>query len=340
MKALLLAAGKGERLSPLTNHLPKCLVPINGIPLLHIWIQRLIEYGIDDIYLNTCYLSCDVKSFVDSMPYSNKINYLDEGTLLGTGRTLFTNKSSFIDDDLLIVHADNASFFNINDFFLEFHRMNKKHEMLMMVFHTDRPSQCGIVEVDDNKNLIGFYEKVTHPPGTLANAAVFIIRRSVLKNSLYADGVEDLSCDLVPKLLGRTWVWENDNYHRDIGDIASLLKSQYQISCDQLPVIDFCSFYGVYGSFGSDKFYSIVTSISEATQMDLYIENGASETRNNCVMVFREYSTRNTDIFIRQCDTRNCLALFWYVSDVFSSKELFDDLGIKSMAFVRGGDGA
>jgi mannose-1-phosphate guanylyltransferase len=53
MKALLLAAGLGTRLRPITNTIPKCLVKINNKPLLEIWIETLFEVGIDEILINT-----------------------------------------------------------------------------------------------------------------------------------------------------------------------------------------------------------------------------------------------------------------------------------------------
>ena len=57
MKALLLAAGLGTRLYPITKNIPKCLVKIGGRPLLDIWIENLIECGIDSFLVNTHYLS-------------------------------------------------------------------------------------------------------------------------------------------------------------------------------------------------------------------------------------------------------------------------------------------
>ena len=60
MKALLLAAGLGTRLRPVTNTIPKCLVPINGKVLLEYWLEKLIDIGIKEILINTSYLSEEV----------------------------------------------------------------------------------------------------------------------------------------------------------------------------------------------------------------------------------------------------------------------------------------
>ena len=66
MKALLLAAGFGTRLRPITDSIPKCLVDINGRPLLEIWIELLVNAGVNDILVNTHYLSDQVNFFVNN----------------------------------------------------------------------------------------------------------------------------------------------------------------------------------------------------------------------------------------------------------------------------------
>ena len=64
MKALLLAAGLGSRLKPLTNEWPKCLMPINGKPLLEIWLDSLLEAGIKEILVNVHHHSQEVIDFL------------------------------------------------------------------------------------------------------------------------------------------------------------------------------------------------------------------------------------------------------------------------------------
>jgi NDP-sugar pyrophosphorylase family protein len=57
MRALLLAAGLGTRLHPLTNYLPKCLVPIHGRPLLDYWLETLLDNGVEQVLINTHYMA-------------------------------------------------------------------------------------------------------------------------------------------------------------------------------------------------------------------------------------------------------------------------------------------
>ena len=73
MKALLLSAGLGTRLRPITNYVPKCLVPINGKPLLEYWLDNLSKAGIKEFLINISYLSEQVKQFVEKSIYKDKL---------------------------------------------------------------------------------------------------------------------------------------------------------------------------------------------------------------------------------------------------------------------------
>ena len=70
MKAFLLAAGEGRRLRPLTDRVPKCLVPIGGTPLLGIWLRLLESHGVRGALLNTHYLADEVTAFLRTWPTS------------------------------------------------------------------------------------------------------------------------------------------------------------------------------------------------------------------------------------------------------------------------------
>ena len=107
MKALLLSAGLGTRLAPMTKNIPKCLVEINKKPLLLYWMENLNKLGIDEIFINTYYLKKAVIKFVESSDFKNKITLIHEDKLLGTGGTLKKNANLFLEDTFLLIHADN-----------------------------------------------------------------------------------------------------------------------------------------------------------------------------------------------------------------------------------------
>nr|MDA3908871.1 nucleotidyltransferase family protein [Sulfurimonas sp.] len=204
MKALLLSAGLGTRLRPITNTIPKCLVPIGGVPLLEYWLKNLSDAGINEFLINTSYLSKQVEEFVNNSIYKEKITLVNEKELLNTGGTLLKNKDYFENEDLMLVHTDNLSFCDFKAF-LDTHKSRPKGtDITMMLFRSDNPSSCGIVELDTNNVVQNFYEKVKNPPSDLANGAVYILEPSIFEflETLCKKDI-DFSNDVLPEYIGK-----------------------------------------------------------------------------------------------------------------------------------------
>ena len=180
MRALLLAAGLGTRLQPITKDIPKCLVPINGKPLVDYWLEQLFQVGVERILINTHYLAQQVEEHISKSPYSCKVDLIYEKELLMTGGTVLANRDFFLGEAFMVAHADN---FSICDFakFIDTHTCRQSNvEITMMTFETDAPQSCGIVELDDQGVVQQFHEKKKSPPSNLANAAVYIMENNVL----------------------------------------------------------------------------------------------------------------------------------------------------------------
>ncbi len=230
MKVLLLAAGLGTRLRPLTNTVPKCLVPINNKPLLEYWLDNLSKIGLKEFLINTSYLSSQVEDFVKTSKYKSNITLVNETTLLNTGGTVLQNKSFFGEEPFMLVHADNLSFCNFDNFITSHTNRPSGCEITMMLFRTDTPSSCGIVKLDENNIVQEFYEKVNNPPSNLANGAVYICEPSVINFMETLNKKEvDFSLDVLPKFLGKINTFINDVYHRDIGTIKSYELAQKEV---------------------------------------------------------------------------------------------------------------
>jgi len=100
----------------------------------------------------------------------------------------------------------------------------------MMLFKTDNPSSCGIVELDKNNVVQEFHEKVSSPPSNLANAAVYICESSVINTLISLNKQEiDFSLEVLPKYLGKINTYLNNVYLRDIGTIENYAKSQIDV---------------------------------------------------------------------------------------------------------------
>ncbi|MCK5110897.1 MAG: nucleotidyltransferase family protein [Arcobacteraceae bacterium] len=230
MKALLLSAGLGTRLRPVTNNIPKCLVPINGKPLLEYWLENLSKAGIEEFLINTSYLAEQVEEFINKSTYKNQVTLVFEDKLLNTGGTVLNNKDFFKDEPFMLVHADNLSFCDFGDFINSHRNRPKNCEITMMLFKSDNPSSCGIVELDSKNIVQNFYEKVKNPPSNLANGAVYICEPSVIDfiQELNKKDV-DFSNDVLPAFMGKINTFLNDTYHRDIGTVESYALAQTEI---------------------------------------------------------------------------------------------------------------
>lgn len=232
MKAMLLAAGFGTRLKPITDTIPKCLVPIQGKPLLAYWLDSLGPIrDIEEIWINTHYLKERVEDFLAQSPWKNKVRLWHEKDLLGTAGTLKA-LSHFLTTNgspVLVAHADNLCCFD-PEAFLKFHLQKPESiAITMMTFETDHPRSCGILELDSNGIVVAFHEKVENPPGNLANAAVYVFDGTVFNTIQQIDKPQiDISLDILPKYLGKIQTFANPCYHRDIGSPESLAMANYE----------------------------------------------------------------------------------------------------------------
>jgi len=227
VSAFLLSAGLGSRLAPLTECWPKCMMPIGGRPLLEYWLCTLYRSGIREVLVNTCSHSEKVNHFLSRNRFSGWVASTYEPKLLGTAGSLIENADVFIDSKVILIHADNWCQCDFQ-LFLEFHNQCRPEEtdITMMTFRTVSPSTCGIVEIDGKGIVQGFHEKVSRPPGNLANGAVYILEPVVLDWLLDRRDIKDFSTEVLPHFVGKISTWENVGIHRDIGTLNSLFAAQ------------------------------------------------------------------------------------------------------------------
>jgi len=227
MRALLLAAGVGSRLLPITATTPKCMVMINGRPLLDYWLELLFGAGIERVLINTHWLAGQVDAYVRASRWEPRIDLVHEDELLGTGGTVLANREWFQGQPFLLAHADNLTDFDVGGLIAAHRTRPPGHLITMLGFRTDCPRSCGILELDDRRTVVGFHEKVDHPPGNLANAAVYVFEPVVI-DAIAGIGrpAVDLSTEIIPGLAGRILCVETNGYHRDIGTLESLRRAR------------------------------------------------------------------------------------------------------------------
>jgi mannose-1-phosphate guanylyltransferase len=229
MRALLLAAGIGSRLRPLTNTIPKCLVTVHDRPLLDYWLDLVFDGGIERALLNTHWLAEQVCAHVENSPWRSRIDLVHEDELPGTGGTVLANGAWFGGQPFLVAHADNLTDFDVAGLIGAHNSRPAGCIMTMLAFRTDDPRSCGILELDRENRVLAFHEKVENPPGNLANGAVYIFEPEVIDDiARLGRSVVDLSTEIIPNYLGRILCVETSGYHRDIGTPESLRRAHLE----------------------------------------------------------------------------------------------------------------
>ena len=227
IRALLLAAGFGTRLRPLTLTTPKCLVPIGGKPLLERWLENLEACDCSDALVNTHYLADQVHAFLAERPKRTmNIQSTYEPELLGTAGTLLANQSFFEGSTGLLIHADNATDFDLKKLIAAHHQRPKGCLLTMLTFNTDNPQSCGIVEIDNQGVVQAFHEKAENPPGNQANGAIYIFDQEFIEvlNLKYKYST-DFSTEVLQDMTTYIFTCHTNNLFLDIGTPENLLKA-------------------------------------------------------------------------------------------------------------------
>ena len=228
MKAICLAAGFGKRLFQLTEHTPKCLVPIKGIPLLGHWLNNLHKYGFTKLLINTHYLAEKVKDYVEL--YQKNNSYIDikliyEPELLGTAGTVWNNRAFVGDDDCLIFNADVYTELNLSSIYNT--HLKRKMIITMGIIEKNNVKDCGLVEMKNDFTITRFVEKPQIPFSNLVYSGIQVINGQLFK-LLPFDEIKHINylnlCfgkDVWPMLCGKMTAYEIDSSLIDIGSIES-----------------------------------------------------------------------------------------------------------------------
>lgn len=228
MKAFLMAAGLGTRLRPITNTIPKCMVPIKGRPLLAWWMDLFERHNVSDVLINTHYLPEPVRKFICSynrQGHKVKIYESYESVLLGSAGTLRANKK-FVENEtsFLICYADNLTNANLS-------QLVRRHEQVkpvltMGLFHTNNPTGCGIATVNEKHMITEFIEKPKHPASNLANAGIYVAGQEIFDYIPCNKDKVDMGKDVLPLLTEKMAGFEIKDYLLDVGTMSNYQKAQ------------------------------------------------------------------------------------------------------------------
>lgn len=234
MKALILAAGLGTRLLPLTENTPKPLLNIQGIPHLSYVLKYVQNFGVSEFVINTHYLSEQVESFCKFYEQENpgiSITITHEELLLGSAGTLRKCAGLFSDDEnILIVYADVLTSADLKE--MNIAHVESGASVTILCTEENDISGKGVIECDSSGIVTAFYEKPPHgvTESKYVNSGIYIIRADVLPiiQEMNAPTL-DFGHDVFPNFLSRgirMGIYKTDGYVLDIGSHANYKIAQ------------------------------------------------------------------------------------------------------------------
>ena len=179
---MILAAGEGTRLLPLTRLLPKPLFPIYNLPLLGLTIDHLKRAGVKDIVINTHHLNQSIESYIQDINTSGvNINLSHEETLLGTGGAIKKVEAFWNDSPFIVINGDIIHTIDITS---AYEKHLERGNLTTLIIHNHPPSNR--VEIDQGETIVGIREqRVRTPLSTtrkLAFTGIHIISPEILEH--------------------------------------------------------------------------------------------------------------------------------------------------------------
>ncbi|MGD0714862.1 MAG: nucleotidyltransferase family protein [Gaiellaceae bacterium] len=182
MKAIILAAGYATRLRPLTDAIPKQLLPVGGRPMVDWILDKIREAGIAEVHLAT---NGRFAPEFRRWAAGKDVHVHDDGTttnetrLGAIGNIRFVCEEAQLDDDLLVIAGDNLFDFSLADY-IEFWRARDGASAVAVYDVGDRElaRKYGVVDVDADGRIVGFVEKPEDPASTLIATATYLYARA------------------------------------------------------------------------------------------------------------------------------------------------------------------
>ena len=224
MKAYILAAGNGTRLRPLTDAVPKCLLPIQGVPLLKIWMNICAAAGIDEVLVNVHAHKEKIREFAGCQTGAVRLHIAEEKVLLGSAGTLAENKA-FVDgeEDFCILYGDVLTNVSLSGL-IQCHR-EKKQIVTLGIHQVANPAQCGIVSADQYGIVQAFVEKPSMPDSNWAFSGIMVASQEIFKFTPLQRPT-DIGFHLLPRLVGRMAAYKISGFLLDIGTLKNYRAAQ------------------------------------------------------------------------------------------------------------------
>jgi len=239
-RAMILAAGAGTRLKPLTIKTPKALLPIDGTPLIVHQIGWLKSWGISQVAINLHHLGIKIKEFLgDGSRFGVKITYSPEEILLGTAGGVKRMESLFT-ETFVVLYGDVLTDFNLGNL-IKFHRTKKSIATLALI-EVNNAENVGVVEIDEKGRVKSFIEKPrgNYKTKALGNGGVYVLEKDIF-NYIPREGFSDFAYNTFPDLIKYNmplygYVLDTGSYLLDIGIMDNYQKANGDVKAGKVKV--------------------------------------------------------------------------------------------------------
>ncbi|MBC9785744.1 nucleotidyltransferase family protein [Heliobacterium chlorum] len=235
MKAVIMAGGLGTRLRPLTDNMPKPMVPIHGRPAMEYAVMLLKCHGITDIAVTLCYQPKIIMNyFGDGSRFGVRFEYFVEKEPLGTAGSV-KQAQDYLDESFLVISGDGITDIHLGKI-IHFHQ-KKQALATMALTWVDNPTQFGIVVTDENGRICRFIEK-PKPEQVFTNTintGIYVLEPEIF--TYMPEGFFDFSKQLFPLLLDKDLPFygvHSRGYWKDIGTIEQYNQVHIDINNGKL----------------------------------------------------------------------------------------------------------
>jgi len=234
-QAVIMVGGKGTRLKPLTDHRPKPLLPVLGVPCVEYVIRRLAASGVKEVIMACGYRSEDmVRSIGDGGRFGVTVEFSYEEEPAGTAGSVKLLEDR-LQDSFLVASGDVLADVDLSDICSTHRRTGALATMALT--RVDRPTEFGIVGLDDEGRIQRFLEKPAPEEvfSNLINAGIYILDRKALEQ-VPVHQFFDFSRNLFPALMSRGERLQGhilQGYWKDIGRPADLLQANLDMAARQ-----------------------------------------------------------------------------------------------------------
>jgi NDP-sugar pyrophosphorylase family protein len=204
LKAVILAAGKGERIKEIARKIPKPMIEFRGKPILQHNIELCKRHGISELYINTHYLPEVITGYFGAGErFGVQIVYSYEPEQLGTAGALRSFRTQLSEAPFFVLYGDNYSDFDLS---IMMKMSRRHHDAPVIAFHwRDDTSSSGVGEFDREGRVVKFVEKPSEGETTShwVNAGIYLLPPSILAE--IPAGTSDFAKDIFPHLLRKRW---------------------------------------------------------------------------------------------------------------------------------------